>query len=62
MTPEQIPSIDRAAYEAWLYGHAVYWAFAAYCHWRTVVRTQDVWWRDAVPAYYRGEGTVAPED
>lgn len=56
MTPEHASSIERVDYEARLYGHDVYFAFAAYCFWRTVVRTQNAWWRDAVPPYYRETG------
>lgn len=56
MTPEASPSLERVSYEARLYGHDVYYGFAQYCFWRTVVAQQHAPYLTGVPAYFRGEG------
>lgn len=55
MTLEQYPNIERLAYEAQLYGYDVYFGFAGYCFWRTVVATQCPWWLPSAPTYFLEE-------
>lgn len=55
MTVEQSPSLERIYYEARVYGDDVYYGFAQYCFWRTVVQSKNHDWLAQVPAYFRGE-------
>jgi len=55
MTLEHASNIERLASEASLYGYSVYFAFAGYCFWRTVVATQNPHWLDVVPTYFLQE-------
>ena len=52
MTPEKYPSLERIYYECRLYGYDVYYDFAQYCFWRTVVRTNNQDWMRCLPAYF----------
>ena len=52
MSPERFPSLERVYYETRLDGADVYYGFAQYCVWRTVVRVQHPDWLPHVPPYF----------
>lgn len=61
MSVETFPSLERVYYECWLYGDDVYYGFAQYCFWRTIVEDYVQWWIDDVPEYFRcGEAVLPP--
>ena len=63
MIPDAPLVLPLPEYEARLYGYDVYYAFAQYCFWRTVVRGHYAAWLALAPAYFRDAGEpVAPED